>query len=139
MKRIVLVVAAAALLAACASEKADPIPLIPRATNTVAPASTPAEPTVEIPPTTAPVVEPTLAPPPTSAPQPIVQPTAPPPPPPPPPTGNCDPSYPDVCIAPPPPDLDCADIPYRRFRVLPPDPHRFDGGSNPNGIGCESD
>ena len=50
--------------------------------------------------------------------------------------GNCDPSYPDVCIAPPPPDLDCKDIPYRRFRVLPPDPHRFDGDHD--GIGCES-
>lgn len=51
-------------------------------------------------------------------------------------TGNCDPSYPDVCIAPPPPDLDCRGIPYRRFRVLPPDPHRFDGDHD--GIGCES-
>jgi uncharacterized protein YraI len=48
---------------------------------------------------------------------------------------NCDPSYPDVCIPSPPPDLGCADIPYRRFRVLPPDPHRFDGGHD--GIGCE--
>jgi uncharacterized protein YraI len=46
-----------------------------------------------------------------------------------------DPSYPDVCIPSPPPDLDCADIPYRRFRVLPPDPHRFDGDHD--GIGCE--
>lgn len=50
-------------------------------------------------------------------------------------SGNCDPAYPDVCIAPPPPDLDCKDIPYRRFRVLPPDPHGFDG--NKDGIGCE--
>ncbi len=48
-------------------------------------------------------------------------------------SGRCDPSYPDVCIPPPPPDLDCRDIPYRRFRVLPPDPHGFDG----DGIGCE--
>jgi micrococcal nuclease len=47
----------------------------------------------------------------------------------------CDPAYPDVCIPPPPPDLDCADVPYRRFRVLPPDPHNFDGDRN--GIGCE--
>ncbi len=47
----------------------------------------------------------------------------------------CDPSYPDVCIPPPPPDLDCSEIPYRRFRVLPPDPHRFDGDHD--GIGCE--
>ena len=49
---------------------------------------------------------------------------------------NCDPAYPDVCIPPPPPDLNCGDIPYRRFRVLPPDPHGFDG--NKDGIGCES-
>ena len=53
------------------------------------------------------------------------------------PLGACDPSYPDVCI---PPvgiagDLDCGDIPHRRFRVLPPDPHRFDG--NQDGVGCE--
>ncbi len=51
--------------------------------------------------------------------------------------GNCDPSYPDVCIPPSPPDLDCGDIDHRRFRVLPPDPHRFDGRDN-DGIGCES-
>ncbi len=49
---------------------------------------------------------------------------------------GCDPAYPDVCIPPSPPDLDCADVPYRRFRVLPPDPHRFDGGGD--GVGCES-
>jgi len=52
------------------------------------------------------------------------------------PTSNCDPSYPDVCIPPPPPDLDCKDIPYRNFRVLPPDPHKFD--RDKDGIGCES-
>lgn len=51
--------------------------------------------------------------------------------------GNCDPAYPTVCIPPPPPDLDCADITARRFPVLPPDPHRFDGGGD--GIGCERD
>lgn len=50
-------------------------------------------------------------------------------------TGRCDPSYPDVCIPPPPPDLDCADIPYRYFRVVGRDPHHFDG--NHDGIGCE--
>jgi uncharacterized protein DUF1524 len=49
---------------------------------------------------------------------------------------GCDPAYPTVCIAPPPPDLDCADIPYRRFTVLAPDPHRFDGDHD--GIGCET-
>jgi micrococcal nuclease len=50
---------------------------------------------------------------------------------------GCDPSYPGVCI---PPmsqfgDLDCGDIPYRRFVVLPPDPHNFDGDGN--GTVCE--
>jgi micrococcal nuclease len=50
--------------------------------------------------------------------------------------GNCEPSYPDVCIPPSPPDLDCPDISYRRFRVLAPDPHRFD--ANHDGVGCES-
>jgi micrococcal nuclease len=52
-----------------------------------------------------------------------------------PPFGNCDQSYPTVCIPPPPPDLDCSDIPYRRLRVLAPDPHRFDGDHD--GVGCE--
>ena len=51
------------------------------------------------------------------------------------PAANCSPSYPDVCIPPPPPDLNCKDIPYRKFRVLPPDPHGFDRDGN--GIGCE--
>jgi predicted nucleic acid-binding Zn ribbon protein len=49
---------------------------------------------------------------------------------------GCDPSYPTVCIPPPPPDLDCKDIPYRNFVVLPPDPHHFDGDHD--GIGCET-
>jgi micrococcal nuclease len=49
---------------------------------------------------------------------------------------NCDPSYPGVCIPPAPPDLDCGDISYRRFQVLQPDPHNFDGDAD--GIGCES-
>ena len=48
---------------------------------------------------------------------------------------GCDPSYPTVCIPPSPPDLDCADITHRSFPVLPPDPHRFDGGGD--GLGCE--
>jgi len=48
---------------------------------------------------------------------------------------ECDPAYPTVCIPPPPPDLDCGEIPYRRFEVLPPDPHGFDGDRD--GIGCE--
>ena len=49
---------------------------------------------------------------------------------------GCDPAYPTVCIPPPPPDLDCKDITFRRFEVLPPDPHKFDGDHD--GIGCES-
>ncbi len=48
---------------------------------------------------------------------------------------NCDPSYPDFCIALPPPDLDCAEIGRRNFTVREPDPHRFDGDND--GIGCE--
>jgi hypothetical protein len=64
----------------------------------------------------------------------------PPPPPPPPSGGKCAASYPTVYIRPPPPDLDCAEIPYRNFRVrwdvANPDPHRFDG--NHNGVGCET-
>jgi micrococcal nuclease len=48
---------------------------------------------------------------------------------------NCDPSYPDVCIPPEPPDLNCGDIPHRRFRVIEPDPHGFDGDND--GVGCE--
>lgn len=51
-------------------------------------------------------------------------------------SSKCDPSYPDFCIPPPPPDLDCKDIPQKRFTVLQPDPHRFDGDKD--GIGCES-
>jgi len=84
----------------------------------------------------------------TSAPPPVAPPvTTQPPVPPPPaaprtteeaaPRGGCDPSYPDVCIPPAPPDLDCADIPYRNFRVLPPDPHRLDGRDH-DGWGCET-
>jgi micrococcal nuclease len=50
--------------------------------------------------------------------------------------GKCDPSYPDVCIAPPPPDLNCSDVPYKRFRVVGDDPHGFD--RDHDGVGCES-
>jgi hypothetical protein len=50
---------------------------------------------------------------------------------------NCDRAYPDVCVPPPPPDLDCKDISERNFRVLTPDPHKFDG-KDQDGIGCES-
>jgi micrococcal nuclease len=51
------------------------------------------------------------------------------------PRGNCDPSYPTLCIRPPPPDLDCADVPYSNFAVRGSDPHRFDGEGD--GVGCE--
>jgi micrococcal nuclease len=51
------------------------------------------------------------------------------------PSSECDPSYPGVCIPPAPPDLDCGDVTYRGFEVLPPDPHNFDG--NKDGIACE--
>ena len=51
-------------------------------------------------------------------------------------SAGCDPAYPTVCIPPPPPDLDCKDITFRRFTVLPPDPHRFDGDHD--GVSCES-
>jgi micrococcal nuclease len=71
---------------------------------------------------------PTPVPPPPAPPTPEPQPQ--------PPVSNCDPSYPGICIPPPPPDLDCGDIGYRRFTVLPPDPHGFD--RDHDGIGCES-
>lgn len=50
---------------------------------------------------------------------------------------DCDPSYPDFCIPSYPPDLDCPDIASKRFTVLSPDPHGFDGYDN-DGVGCES-
>lgn len=52
------------------------------------------------------------------------------------PVANCSPSYPGVCIPPPPPNLDCKDVKYKRFKVLPADPHGFD--TDGDGIGCES-
>jgi micrococcal nuclease len=55
---------------------------------------------------------------------------------PPPTAGNCDASYPSVCIPSPPPDLDCGDVDAEDFTVLSPDPHGFD--SDGDGVGCES-
>jgi hypothetical protein len=49
---------------------------------------------------------------------------------------NCDPSYPDVCIASPPPNLNCDDVPYNNIKVEGDDPHGFDREGD--GIGCES-
>lgn len=51
------------------------------------------------------------------------------------PTPLCDPSYPSICIPYGVPDLNCGDIEFRNFTVLPPDPHGFD--RNKDGIGCE--
>ena len=48
---------------------------------------------------------------------------------------SCHPSYPSVCIPSGSADLDCGDISHRNFRVLSPDPHRFDGDGD--GFGCE--
>lgn len=100
------------------------------ATPTAVPTATPtATATATSTPTTAPTATPTLPPPtPTPVPPTPTPTTAP--------AGDCLPSYPDFCIAPNTPDLDCGDVPYRRFRVLPPDPHRFDADND--GIGCES-
>jgi micrococcal nuclease len=50
--------------------------------------------------------------------------------------GNCDPSYPGVCIPPYPPDLDCGDLGFTDFAVVPPDLHGFDGDGD--GVGCET-
>lgn len=79
-------------------------------------------------PTPAPTAAPTLSPTPEPAPVITASPTPVPP--------SCDPSYPTVCIAPPPPDLNCADVPYKKFQVLEPDPHGFDNDND--GVGCES-
>lgn len=85
---------------------------------------------IEVQPTATPV-PPTAIPPPPRPTQPAPAPAAP--------ASQCDPSYPTVCI---PPrslvgDLDCKDVAYSSFRVLPPDPHGFDGNDN-DGLGCES-
>ena len=42
-------------------------------------------------------------------------------------TGDCDPSYPTLCIPIGTPDLDCADVSASNFRVVGRDPHGFDG------------
>jgi hypothetical protein len=51
--------------------------------------------------------------------------------------GSCEPSYPTICIPVGVTDLNCDDVPYDNFTVLPPDPHGFDGNDN-DGIGCEN-
>ena len=52
------------------------------------------------------------------------------------PTENCDPSYPDVCIASALPGMKCDDIADKDFKVLPPDPQGFDRDGD--GVGCET-
>ena len=134
-----LLLPAALLLAVACQEEAKPEPA---ATTKVEATVTPVSGRTEVPatPTPKPAPSNTPAPPPaTDTPKPPPTNTAVPPPPPtaaPAQAETCSPSYPGVCIPPPPPDLDCGDISYRRFRVLPPDPHRFDGDHD--GIGCES-
>jgi hypothetical protein len=114
--------------------------VLPTMTPTSAPTLTPS-PVPTQPPTATATPDPTATPEPTATPLPTLAPTAIPPAPPVAPqapardVSACDPSYPTVCIPPAPPDLDCPDIAERRFEVLPPDPHRFDGDSD--GIGCE--
>jgi micrococcal nuclease len=49
--------------------------------------------------------------------------------------GNCDASYPGVCIPPYPPDLDCGEVGFTNFAVRAPDLHGFDGDGD--GVGCE--
>jgi uncharacterized protein YraI len=52
--------------------------------------------------------------------------------------GECDPSYPDLCIPPGSADLNCDyvfGLGLSAITVYPPDPHGFDG--NGDGIGCE--
>ncbi len=53
------------------------------------------------------------------------------------PGADCDPSYPDLCLPIGGPDLDCGELSERRFTVLGPDRHEFDG--NLDGVGCEMD
>lgn len=47
----------------------------------------------------------------------------------------CEPAYPTICVPSPPPDLDCPEISFQNFQVLPPDPHGFDADGD--GRGCE--
>ena len=111
-----------------ATAEATGIPTTP--TETPAAADTPLPAATDTPKPVAPTEPPPTEPAPPTEPPPAE------PPPTEPPSAECDPSYPGVCIPPPPPDLNCGDIEYREFVVLPPDPHGFD--RNEDGIGCES-
>ena len=48
---------------------------------------------------------------------------------------QCDPAYPDVCLAIFPPDVDCGEIEERNFTANAPDPHGLD--NDHDGIACE--
>ena len=50
-------------------------------------------------------------------------------------SGKCDSSYPDICISANSAKLSCFDIPYKNFKVLSPDRHKFD--SDGDSMGCE--
>jgi micrococcal nuclease len=53
--------------------------------------------------------------------------------------GECDPSYPDLCIPPAPPYLNCDHVyglGMSHITVYAPDPHDFDNDSD--GVGCEN-
>lgn len=48
---------------------------------------------------------------------------------------DCDPAYPDLCIAKDSSNLKCSNVKKHNFKVLSPDPHNFDRDGD--GIGCE--
>jgi hypothetical protein len=126
----------------CPDQAIGPWPDAPPAVSTTLPPSPPTTPAPLS--TQPPALVPALPPTPTTTQAPAPTTTRPPAPPPtqptqqflPQPPSNCDASYPGVCIPPYPPDLNCGDVSFRRFAVVPPDPHGFDGDND--GIGCES-
>lgn len=107
------IAANAGLWGKCANASVAPASLVGAPASNTASNTAPAAAAPTVAPTTAPEPQPASAP-----------------------ASNCDPSYPTICIPAGSPDLDCPEISYRRFPVLPPDPHRFDGDHD--GIGCES-
>jgi hypothetical protein len=126
----------------CPDQAIGPWPDAPPVVPTTLPPSPPTTPAPLS--TQPPALIPALPPTPTTTQAPAPTTTRPPAPPPtqprqpflPQPPSNCDASYPGVCIPPYPPDLNCGDVSFRRFAVVPPDPHGFDGDND--GIGCES-
>ena len=126
MRFVIGVILAGLLAAGCTEAEKSAVPTAqPKSAATAVATATITAPTpTVVPPSATPEPEPTATPEP-PAPEPTTPPTA-----------ECDPFYPDLCIPPPPPDLNCKDVPYKRFRVLPPDPHGFD--KDGDGVGCES-